>query len=179
MTCLFVFTASGGERQPRSAPSLAPGSAHQHRFLKFPLSLINITACTCAALINRPQVAVLRVAAATTGSALQPALLPTRRGRPRGAVSKQQAFCSAFSLRGGNLALFCGYTSLSPQGRAQRGGRTGIWVLGDCAVVTALSAGSLSPTRTPVPLLGVTCRAWELPGGTQHCPCSQGIQQQH
>lgn len=178
MTCLFVFTASGGERQPRSAPSLAPGSAHQHRFLKFPLSLINITACTRAALINRPQVVVLRVAAATTGSALQPALLPTRRGRPRGAVSKQQAFCSAFNLRGGNLSLFCGYTSLSPQGRAQRGEGQGY----GCWVTVLWSQPCLRgpyPQLVPVPLLGVTSRAWELPGGTQHCPCSQDIQQQH
>lgn len=123
-TCLFVFTACGGERQPRSAPSLAPGSTHQHCFLKFPLSLINITVCTRAALINQSQVAVLKMAVATTVSALQSASLPTRRGRHRGAESKQQALCSAFNVRGGNLALFCGYTSLSPQGRAQRrGGR--------------------------------------------------------
>lgn len=54
---------------------------------------------------------------ATTVSNLQSALLPTRQGRHKGAMSKQQAFCSFFFLiinvRGGNPALFCGSTSLT------------------------------------------------------------------
>lgn len=106
LTCLFVFTVSGGERQPRSAPSAVLCSTCQCCFLKFPLSLITSRACTQAALINQMQMAILKVAAVTAVGCLQSALLPTCWARHRGAVSMQQALCSPLDVRGGNPALF-------------------------------------------------------------------------
>lgn len=107
-------------------PLLAPCSTHQYCFLKPLLSLINITVCTQAALINQLQMAVWKMAVVTTASNLQSALLPTRQGRHKGAMSKQQAFCSFFFFKlwmsEVEILLYSVVTHLWPHGAESSGG---------------------------------------------------------
>lgn len=102
-------------------PLLVPCSTHQNCFLKFPLSLINITVCTQAALINQLQMAILKMAVATTVSNLQSAFAAHMTGMVQRSCEQAAGFLLFFFfyVRGGNPALFRGYTSLSPQGRIQ------------------------------------------------------------
>lgn len=110
-------------------PLLVPCSTHQNCFLKFPLSLINITVCTQAALINQLQMAILKMAVATTVSNLQSAFAAHMTGMVQRSCEQAAGFLLIFFffMSEVEILLYSVVTHLCLHRAESSGGKDRLW----------------------------------------------------